>query len=67
MSRIYGLGSEERAGLPIFFNQRIDTDMEGLYDGLNNVGFVVLCILCLELLMPVLCSSWRDYADGGDE
>jgi hypothetical protein len=41
--------------------------MEGLSDGLNNVGFVVLCILCLELLMPVLCSSWRDYADGGDE
>lgn len=38
--------------------------MEGLSDGLNNVGFVVLCVLVVELLLPVLCSSWRDHVDG---
>jgi hypothetical protein len=40
--------------------------MEGISDGLNNVGFVVLCVLCVEILMPVLCSSWQDYLDGDE-
>jgi len=40
--------------------------MEVISDGLRQVGFVVLCILVVELLMPALCSSWQDYVDGDE-
>lgn len=37
--------------------------MEEFVKGLEFLGLIVLSVLVLEVLLPVVSSSWKDYID----